>query len=88
MTTQPRIRLDDLTSDSLDQLYERAERLQRSRNRWADHAERLQDRALTAEARVRELEANTATLQDALAAVTGQCRGLEARVRELTKAKP
>ncbi|MFF7183282.1 hypothetical protein [Streptomyces sp. NPDC008121] len=53
----PRIRLDDLTSDALDQLYERAERLHRSRNRWADHAGRLQDRALTAEARVRELEA-------------------------------
>ncbi|MEU8740650.1 hypothetical protein [Streptomyces halstedii] len=33
--------------------------------------------ALTAEARVRELEANTATLQDALAAATGQCRSLE-----------
>lgn len=33
-----------------------------------------------AEARVRELEANTATLQDALAAVTGQCRGLETQL--------
>ncbi|MEV3996701.1 hypothetical protein AB0K62_13625 [Streptomyces halstedii] len=30
-----------------------------------------------AEARVRELGANTATLRDALAAVTGQCRSLE-----------
>ncbi|MFJ3084740.1 hypothetical protein ACIPJG_34015 [Streptomyces halstedii] len=58
MTAQPeRIALDALTSDALDQLYERAERLHRSRNRWADHAGRLQDRALTAEARVRELEA-------------------------------
>ncbi|MYR76560.1 MULTISPECIES: hypothetical protein [unclassified Streptomyces] len=28
MTTQPRIRLDDLTSDALDQLYDRAERLE------------------------------------------------------------
>ncbi|MEV3946999.1 hypothetical protein AB0K57_04955 [Streptomyces halstedii] len=60
-TTQPRIPLDDLTSDALDQLYDRAERLHRSRNRWADHAGRLQDRALTAEARARELEAAAPT---------------------------
>ncbi|MFJ3283312.1 hypothetical protein [Streptomyces halstedii] len=33
-----------------------------------------------AEAPVRELEANTATVQDALAAVTGQCRSLEAEL--------
>ncbi|WP_406188962.1 hypothetical protein [[Kitasatospora] papulosa] len=35
----------------------RGDRLYHSRNRWADHAGRLQERALTAEARVRELEA-------------------------------
>ncbi|WP_420169030.1 hypothetical protein [Streptomyces violaceoruber] len=70
MTTQPRIALDDLTSDALDDLYDRAERLHRSRNRWAAHAGRLQDRALTAEARVRELEAENARLTAGRAATT------------------
>ncbi|MGW9299632.1 hypothetical protein ACWHA3_02240 [Streptomyces cyaneofuscatus] len=37
-----------------------------------------------AEARVRELEADVVTLQNAHGAVTGQCRAAEARVRELT----
>lgn len=91
MTTQPRIRFDDLTSDALDQLYEQLEQAELDaeqqdrhfrticgeresyRQAWKDE----QKQRATAEARVRELEANTATLQDALAAVTGQCRGLE-----------
>ncbi|MEU3125844.1 hypothetical protein ABZ689_05895 [Streptomyces sp. NPDC006874] len=38
----------------------RGDRLYYSRNRWADHAGRLQERALTAEARVRELETASA----------------------------
>lgn len=155
MTTQPRIALDDLTSDALDQLYERAEKTELDaeqqdrhfrticgeresyRQAWKDE----QKQRATAEARVRELEAAAAPtrsalrdrytaaittaypdlryvaedladklctvrepelarlrherdqLQEALAAVTGQCRGLEAelvtarstidRVREL-----
>ncbi|MFF5773871.1 hypothetical protein ACFY8V_32760 [Streptomyces californicus] len=61
-TQADRIPLDALTSDALDQLYDRVERLHRFRNRWAAHAGRLQDRALTAEARVRELEAEVARL--------------------------
>ncbi|WP_228994370.1 helix-turn-helix transcriptional regulator [Streptomyces sp. DH8] len=79
---QPRIPLDDLTSDALDALYDRADRLHCSRNRWAAHAGRLQDRTLAAEARVRELEANVQTLQDALGAVTGQCRAAEHHARQ------
>lgn len=104
MTTQPRIRLDDLTSEALDALYARLDLLEAGRDervalleeardaleaagaarvhgddwpRLALAIEELTRRADTAEARVRELEANTATLQDALAAVTGQCRSLE-----------
>lgn len=43
----------------------------------------LQRQAATAEARVRELEADMRTLRDAHGAVTGQCRAAEHRTREL-----
>ncbi|MFE3429863.1 hypothetical protein [Streptomyces sp. NPDC059171] len=43
---------------------------------------RLQRQAARAEARIRELEANVRTLQDALGAVTGQCRAAEHHTRQ------
>ncbi|MGW9245788.1 hypothetical protein [Streptomyces badius] len=54
-----------------------------------DRAEVATVRATRAEARVRELEANVRTLQDALGAVTGQCRAAEhhARKAEATVAR-
>ncbi|MFY0511825.1 hypothetical protein ACOMD4_15785 [Streptomyces anulatus] len=61
MTTQPeRIPLDDLTSDALDQLYDRAEKAEQHRDHW--HAE-----LMCADARLRELEAKVTRL------TAGQC---------------
>ncbi|MET9051200.1 hypothetical protein ABZW50_08610 [Streptomyces bacillaris] len=106
MTTQPRIPLDDLTSDALDALYDerddarlKAVNLERDlrTERW--YAEdrkrglRLQrQRAETAEARVRELEAQLARANAALRHMLAQhhkcgidrITELEAQVARLT----
>ncbi|MFI6862625.1 hypothetical protein ACIBKZ_22480 [Streptomyces sp. NPDC050421] len=55
--TEPRVSLDDLTSDAIDQLYNDLDRLRSSRNRWAAHAGRCNDRALTAEAAIERVRA-------------------------------
>lgn len=67
MTTQPRISLDDLTSDALDALYDDLDRVrnawQESRARWWKANARIDE----LDARIRELEADNARL------TAGQC---------------
>ncbi|WP_327335086.1 hypothetical protein [Streptomyces anulatus] len=82
MTTQPeRISLDDLTSDALDALYEQLEQADLDAEQQARHFRTIcneresyrqawkheQKHRATAEARVRELEAENTTLRDWLA---------------------
>ncbi|MBV7671400.1 hypothetical protein STHAL_18280 [Streptomyces halstedii] len=76
MTTQPRIRLDDLTSDALDQLYDQLEQAELDAEQQDRHFRTIcgeresyrqawkdeQKQRATAEARVRELEATVARL--------------------------
>ena len=68
MTTQPdRTPLDDLTSDQLDNLYDRAEGAEAARDRLLRSRDRQAERAKTAAACVTELEAEVARL------TAGQC---------------
>lgn len=72
MTTQPRIPLDDLTSDALDALYDRLEAAEsteqaRQLGTCREAFASATSRAARAEARVRELEADLTALAAASA---------------------
>lgn len=97
--TQPRIPLDDLTSDALDALYERLDRVrnawQESRARWWKANARIDE----LDARVRELEAENARYEEVVVGDLNEANtGLQrqaaraeaavARVRQAVNAGP
>ncbi|WP_098892250.1 hypothetical protein [Streptomyces sp. or3] len=85
MTTQPeRIPLDDLTSDALDQLYDRLDRVrnawQESRARWWKANARIDE----LDARVRELEAENARYEEVVGELNEANTGLQRDNARLT----
>lgn len=84
MTTQPRIPLDDLTSDALDALYDERDRVrnawQESRARWWKANARIDE----LDARVRELEAENARYEEVVGELNEANTGLQRDVARLT----